>query len=169
MKVGFNVKFGYNEIDIPITDKTRPEFEPLSLTEKFNKRVTIYNDVPSDGVNPRRFDKFVIDKCLVYNQVAEGADGTIQKVVNVQNVITKDIEHYKKPLEYKQLAEDERDKYYTVQVDDFVVLDEIDDVVTTSKEFQNLQQKYKDNGFSVTAINASIYNMAVDNIQITHA
>ena len=46
-----------------------------------------YNDVPSDGVNPRRFDKFVIDKCLVYNQVAEGADGTIQKVVNVQNVI----------------------------------------------------------------------------------
>lgn len=139
------------------------------MINKFVDKITIYNDIPSDGVNLRRFDRFVIDKCLIYNQLTESADGTVQRVVNSQNVITKDVEHYKTPLEYSQLAEDERDNYYTVQVDDFVVYGEVDDVVTTSKEWQTLQQKYANNGFSVTAVNASIFGMNVDNVQITHA
>lgn len=169
MKVGFNVKWGYNEIDIPITDDIKPKFQPYGIKNKFTDKVTIYNDIPTDGVNLRRFDRFVIGKCLIYNQVTEGADGTIQKIINTQNVITKDIEHYKDPVAYKQLPSDEKDNYYTVQIDDFVVLGEVDDVVTSSKEFQALQQKYKDNGFSVTAVNASIHGMSVDNVQITHA
>lgn len=169
MKIGFDVKWGHNEIEIPITNGMTPKFSPYGLKNKFIDRVTIYNDIPSDGVNLRRFDRFVIDKCLIYNQATEGADGTIQKIINAQNVITKDIEHYKPPVEYKQLATDEKDNFYTVQIDDFVVFGEVDDVVTTSKEFQNLQQKYKDNGFSVTAVNASIHNMNVDNVHIMHA
>lgn len=169
MKVEFDVKWGHNEIDIPITNDTRPKFQPYSLGNRFTKKVTIYNDIPSDSVNLRQFDRFVIDKCLIYNQVTEGADGTIQKIINTQNVITKDVEHYKDPVVYKQLPSDEKDNYYTVQIDDFVVFGEVDDVVTTSKEFQALQQKYKDNGFSVTAVNASIHGMNVDNVQITHA
>lgn len=139
------------------------------MIDKFTKKVTIYNDISSDGINPRRFDRFIIDKCLIYNQISESADGTVQKIINSQNVITKDIEHYKSPTEYKELAEDERENFYTVQVDDFVVFGEVDDIVTTSKEFQTLQQKYKDNGFSVTAYDVSIYGYNVDNIQITHA
>nr|DAH76863.1 MAG TPA: hypothetical protein [Bacteriophage sp.] len=169
MKIGFDVKWGHNEIDIPITNGMTPKFSPYGLKNKFTDKVTIYNDIPSDGVNLRRFDRFVIDKCLIYNQATEGADGTIQKIINAQNVITKDIEHYKAPVEYKQLATDEKDNFYTVQIDDFVVFGEVDDVVTTSKEFQNLQQKYKDNGFSVTAVNASVHNMNVDNVHIMHA
>lgn len=169
MKIEFDVKYGHNEIEIPITDNTKPKFDPYSLKNKFVDKVTIYNDIASDGVNLRRFDRFVIDKCLIYNQATESADGTIQKIINAQNVVTKDIEHYKTPIEYKQLATDEKDKYYTVQIDDFVVFGEVDDVVTTSKEFQNLQQKYKDNGFSVTSVNASIYGMSVDNVHIMHA
>lgn len=169
MKVGFNVKYGYNEIDIPITDDGKPKFRPYVMKDKFTDVVTIYNDIPADGVNLRRFDRFVIDRCLIYNQVSEGADGTIQKIINARNVITKDVEHYRDPVVYKQLPSDEKDNYYTVQIDDFVVLGEVDDVVTTSKEFQALQQKYKDNGFSVTAVNASIHGMSVDNVQITHA
>lgn len=169
MKIGFDVKWGHNEIDIPITNGTTPKFSPYGLKNKFVDKVTIYNDIPSDGVNLRRFDRFVIDKCLIYNQATEGADGTIQKIINAQNVITKDIEHYKSPVEYKQLATDEKDNFYTAQIDDFVVYGEVDDVVTTSKEFQNLQQKYKDNGFSITAVNASIHGMNVDNVHIMHA
>lgn len=157
------------EINIPIDDSGKPKYQPTSISNKFVNKVTIYNDIPSDGVNLRRFDRFVIDKCLVYNQLSEGADGTIQRIVNSQNIITKDVEHYKTPIEYSQLAEDERENYYTVQVDDFVVLDEVDDVVTTSKEFQELQKKYKGNGFLVTSVNASIFGMSVDNVQITHA
>lgn len=169
MKVGFNVKFGYNEIDIPLTGCEKPKYQPQDLRDKFVGKVTIFNDIPADGVNLRRFDKFVIDKCLTYNNLAEGADGTVQKIVNAQSVITKDVEHYKPPAEYKQLATDKRDNFYTVQIDDFVVYGEVDDVVTTSKEFQTLQQKYKDNGFLITGVNASIFGMSVDNIQIMHA
>lgn len=169
MKVSFTTKYGKNFIDIPITDKTRPKYQPFSMNEKFDSKVTIYNDIPSDGVNLRRFDRFVIDKCLVYNQLSESADGTIQKIVNAQNVVTKDIEHYKPPVEYMQLPSDKKDNCYTVQIDDFVVIGEVDDTVTTSKEFQNLQQKYKDNGFSVTAVNATIKGMTVDNVHIMHA
>lgn len=169
MKVGFDVKFGHNEIDIPVSDNLTPKFKPYGLKNKFADKVTIYNDIPSDGVNLRRFDRFVIDKCLVYNQLSESADGTIQKIVNAQNVVTKDIEHYKPPVEYMQLPSDKKDNYYTVQIDDFVVIGEVDDTVTTSKEFQNLQQKYKDNGFSVTAVNATIKGMTVDNVHIMHA
>ena len=169
MKVEFNVKYGKNVIDIPITDETKPKYRPYGKNDKFTDKVTIYNDIASDGVNPRRFDRFVIDKCLVYEQLTESADGTIQRIVNAQNVITKDVEHYKTPLEYARLPVDEKEKFYTVQVDDFVVLAEVDDVVTTSREFQDLQSKYKNNGFSVTAVNEYIHGMAVDNVQIIHA
>lgn len=170
MKVGFDVKYGHNEIEIPVEHFFASiKNHSFGLKNKFTDKVTIYNDIPSDGVNLRRFDRFVIDKCLIYNDLAESADGTVQRIVNSQNVITKDVEHYKTPLEYSQLAEDERDNYYTVQIDDFVVYGEVDDVVTTSKEWQTLQQKYANNGFSVTAVNASIFGMNVDNVQITHA
>lgn len=169
MKIGFDVKWGHNEIEIPITDETKPKFRPYGMTDKFVKKVTIYNDIPSDGVNLRRFDRFVIDKCLIYNQLSESADGTINKLVNTQNVITKDVEHYKSPLEYSQLAEDERENFYTARPNDFVVYGEVDDVVTTQAEFTALQKKYKNNGFLVTSVNASIFGMNVDNVHIMHA
>ena len=169
MKVGFNVKWGYNEIEIPITEKTVAKFQKNGKTDLFSQKATIYNDIPSDGVNARRFDRFVIDLCNIQKGVLQNADGTIEKVVNAQTIITKDIEHYKTPIEYAQLPVDEKDKYFTANVNDFVVLAEVDDVITTSREFQELQSKYKNNGFSVTAVNEYIHGMAVDNVQIIHA
>lgn len=139
------------------------------MTNFFKQTVTIYNDIPSDGVNARRFDRFVIELCNIQKGVLQNADGTIEKVVNAQTIIAKDIEHYKTPIEYAQLPVDEKDKYFTANVNDFVVLAEVDDVVTTSREFQELQSKYKNNGFSVTAVNEYIHGMAVDNVQIIHA
>jgi hypothetical protein len=138
------------------------------LTDFFNKKVTIYNDVASDGVNPRRFDRFVIAKCNIQKGTLQNADGTIEKVVNAITITTKDIEHYKSPIEYALLPADEKDKYFTANVNDFVVLAEVDDVVTTSREFQELQSKYRNNGFSVTAVNEYLNGMSVDNIQIIH-
>ena len=139
------------------------------MTALFTKKITIYNDIPADAVNPRRFGKFVVDKCMIYNQAMETADSTIQRVINSQNVITKDIKHYKTPIEYMMLPDDEKKNFYTVQIDDFVVLADIDDVVTTSREYEELQSKYANNGFLVTAVNASIYGLSVDNVLITHA
>lgn len=157
------------EIDIPITEKTVQKFQKNGMTDLFSKRVTIYNDIASDGVNPRRFDRFVIDFCNIQKGVLQNADGTIEKVVNAQTITTKDIEHYKTPLEYALLPADLKDDYFTANVNDFVVLAEVDDVVTKSREFQDLQSKYKNNGFSVTAVNEYLNGMSVDNIQIVHA
>lgn len=139
------------------------------MTDLFNSKVTIYNDIPSDGVNTRRFDRFVLDDCNISKGVLQNSDGTIEKVVNALTVITKKVAQYKSPIEYARLPADEKDKYFTAQINDFVVLAEVDDIVTTSREFQELQTKYKNNGFSVTAVNEYIYGLSVDNVQIIHA
>ena len=139
------------------------------MTDFFDEKVTIYNDIPSDRVNARRFDRFVIDLCNIQKGVLQNADGTIEKVVNAQTITTKDIEHYKTPLEYALLPADMKANYFTANVNDFVVLAEVDDIITTSREFQELQSKYKNNGFSVTAVNEYLNGMSVDNIQIIHA
>lgn len=169
MKVGFRVKYGYNEIEIPITDKTVPKFQKNGMTDLFKKKITIYNDIPSDGVNPRRFDRFVVNFCNVQKGIMQNADGTIEKVPNAIMIETKDVEHYKSPLEYSLLPADEKDKYFTANVNDFFILAEVDDIVTTSREFQELQTKYKGNGFSVTSVNEYLNGMDVDNVQINHA
>ena len=169
MKVGFKVKYGYNEIEIPIPDTTVSKFQKTGKTDLFKKKITIYNDIPSDGVNPRRFDRFVVSFCNEQKGIMQNADGTIEKVPNAIMIETKDVEHYKSPFEYSLIPADEKDKYFTANVNDFVVLAEVDDIITTAREFQDLQSKYKNNGFSVTAVNEYIHGMAVDNVQIIHA
>ena len=176
MKVGFKVKYGYNEIEIPITEKTVPKFQKTGKTDLFSQKVTIYNDITYESygtseevIKKRHFEKFVIDKCNIQKGILENADGTIEKVVNAITITTKDIEHYKPFLEYVLLPTDKKEQYFTVKTNDFVVLAEVGDVVTTPQEFQDLQKKYKNNGFSVTAVNEYIHGMAVDNVQIIHA
>jgi hypothetical protein len=139
------------------------------LTDLFTQKVTIYNDIPADMVNPRLFNRFVIEKCLIRRKPVEEADGTIGKVVNSLSVTTKDVERYKPFHEYVELPKDIKKQYYTANVDDFIVMAEVDDVVTTSREFQDLQDKYKDIGFSVTAYSDSIHGMSVDNVKFVHA
>lgn len=169
MKVEFNVKYGKNVIEIPIGEKAVPKFDNGGLTNLFSKKVTIYNDIPEDDVNPRRFDRFVIEKCSIQSGFVEKAEGTIQTIVNARTVITKDVERYKSPMEYARLPSDEKEKYYTVQIDDFVVLAEVDDVATDSQEFVELKRKYADNGFLVSSVNPSINGMSVDNVTMTNA
>ena len=155
------------EIDIPITEDTTPAFKKSGLTNIFKSKVTIYNDIPKNAVEDRHFDRFVIDKCSIQGGIVNEANGTINNIVNATTIITKDVEHYKSPLEYASLPVDLRENYYTVQIGDFVVLEEVDDVVTTASEFSRLQSKYKNNGIKVTSVAPNIFGTAVDNITIT--
>ena len=139
------------------------------MTDIFTECVTIYNDIPSDGVNPRRFDRYVIRSCNIQSGTTQTSDGTIERVVNAQTVTTTDVNRYLKPSEYDKIPMDLKENFYTVRINDFVVFGEVDDVVTTAREFLELQSKYAKNGFSVTAVNAYIFGMSVDNIQIIHA
>lgn len=139
------------------------------MIEKFRKKVTVYNDIPKTSVEPRHWDRRVIDKCLVYSGTVESANGTVQTISNATNVITKDVEHFKPLSEYTLLPVDVREQFYTVHPDDFIVFDEVFDVVTTADEWRDLQKKYKDNGMSVTTVNPYIFGMKTDNIAISNA
>lgn len=139
------------------------------MTDKFIKKVTIFSDIPKTVVESRHWDRRVVDKCLVYSGTVEGASGTVQTITNAQNVITRDVEHYKSPSEYALIPVDEREQYYTLQPDDFIVFDEVFDVVTTAAEWADLQKKYKNNGMSVTTVNPYIFGMKTDNIAISNA
>ena len=110
----------------------------------------------------------MIDKCNIQGGIVSKADGTIENIVNAVIVITKDIEHYKPPMQYAKLPVDMKEDSYTVQVGDFIVLSEVDDVVTTSREFAELQEKYKDNGVVVRSVSANIHGMSVDNVTMAN-
>lgn len=140
------------------------------MTDKFVQKCTIYNDISDTEGKNRRFDRFVIDKCIVYGGMTEKtANGTIQKIVNAKTVITRDIEHYISPLEYLRLPESEKDNFYTAKANDFIVFAEVDDVVTSSLEFRDLQDKYKNNGMSITAVTPYIFGLKTDNVTMTNA
>lgn len=141
------------------------------MTDFFNEIVTIYNDVPADGVNPRSFNRFVIEKCNVQKGILQTADGTIEKVANAITVTSKSVAEYLSPTEYARLPKDLKTSHYTANVNDFVVFGEVEDIVADddAQGWQTLKKKYKDNGFSVTASNAYIFGLTVDNVQIIHA
>lgn len=138
------------------------------MTDLWEQKVTIYNDIPKNAVEDRHFDRFVIDLCNIQGGIVSKADGTIENIVNAVTVISKDVDRYKTPLEYAKLPVDIREGFYTVQVGDFVVLSDVDDIVTTSREFADLQEKYKDNGIVARSVSANIHGMAVDNVTITN-
>jgi hypothetical protein len=140
----------------------------FALIDLWKNKVTIYNDIAKNAVEDRHFDRFVIDKCNIQGGIVSKADGTVENIVNAVSIITKDTEHYKQPMEYAKLPVDIRQNFYTAQVGDFIVFAEVDDVVTTSREFAELQEKYKDNGIVVRSVSANIHGMSVDNVTITN-
>ena len=162
-----NLKDGI-EIDIPVSENTTPSFKPNGLANLWEKKVTIYNDIPQNAVEERHFDRFVIENCNIQGGVVSKADGTIENVANAQTVWTRDIEHYKDPREYALTPVDERENFYTVQIGDFVVFGDVPDIVENSKDFATLQNKYANNGFKVTSVSPSIYGMSVDNVSFTN-
>ena len=138
------------------------------MTDLWKEKVTIFNDIPKNSVEDRHFDRFVIDLCNIQGGIVSKADGTIENIVNAVTVISKDVDRYKTPLEYAKLPVDIREYFYTVQVGDFIVLSEVYDTITTSREFAELQEKYRDNGIVVRSVSANIHGMSVDNVTITN-
>lgn len=138
------------------------------MTDLFNQKVTIYNDIPKTAVEDRHFDRFVIDLCNIQGGIVSKADGTVENIVNAVTVISRDVKRYKSLIDYRNVPVDLREDFYTVQIGDFIVLSEVDDIATTSREFAELQEKYKDNGIVVRSVSANIHGMSVDNITIAN-
>ena len=156
------------DIDVEIPNSERHKLQGKGIKNTFLDVVTIYNDIPADNVNPRRFDRTVIDKCNIMRGRTASSDGTVTNDLHAITVISKDVDDYVSPLEYKDLPADLKEKKFTLSIGDFVVLESVDDIVTTSREFAELQQKYKDIGFSVRSVGINIYGLAVDNVQFAN-
>ena len=139
------------------------------MTDLWNEKVTIYNDVSLADDSNRVFNRFVIGKCQIQGGYVDKSSGTVRTVVNAKTVITKDIKSYLSPDLYFNLPQEERLSHYTASAGDYIVFGEVDDIVTNAKEFAELQIKYKDNGMKITTVDAYINGMAVDNITMTNA
>lgn len=135
------------------------------MTELFGEKVTVYNDIQATVARDRRFDRFVIEKCNIQRGIVSKADGTVENIVNAITVISKDVKRFKNPIEYNGIPVDLSDEFYTLQIGDFVVLGEVDDIVTTGREFAELQQKYSESGFVIRTVSSNVNGMAVDNVQ----
>ncbi len=138
------------------------------MTDLWKQKVTIYNDIRGDMVNDERFHRFVIDKCHIAKGIVQRTDGTIENLINAKTIETKDVERYKPPFEYRKIPIDLAEDFYTVQIGDFVVEGEVDDIVTTSREFGALQTKYNEIGFVVRTVTENIHGMSVDNITMAN-
>lgn len=167
MKIKFSPQYGETTLNIPITNETKPLFRTSDFANLFNKTVTIYNDIPAGAIEARHFDRFTIPRCNVQGGYISKTDGTVQNIVNAKTVITQAVDLYKSPMEYSALPVDERENFYTASVGDFVVLSEVDDIVTTAQEFSALKQKYRNNGFQISNVSAYIHGMDTDNITMT--
>lgn len=138
------------------------------MTDLWKDKVTIYNDIPANGKEQRRFDRFVVDKCSVQGGFDDKTTDTVRKVVNTKTVITKDIVHYKQFDDYIALNANDRDNYYTASVGDFIVFGIVEDTVNSAQEFMQLQNKYKNNGIKIVSVNQWIKGMYVDNITMSN-
>lgn len=138
------------------------------MTDFWKSKVTIYNDIAETAAEKRHFDRAVIEKCNIQGGVVSKADGTIENIVNARTVWTKDVGRYKNPREYALLTVDEREKYYTVQIGDFVVFGEVEDVVENALDFSRLQSKYSNFGFKVLSVSQNNNEMKAANISFSN-
>ena len=167
MRIRVTPRYDEMEINIPISENARPYFSETNLANLFTKKITIYNVIPKTTLVDQHYDRKVVEKCNIQGEYVTRLNGNVQNIVNVKTVYIRDIEHYKSPAEYDALPTDQKSSYFTARNGDFIVLDEVFDVVETTQQFAALQQKYKDNGIRVNNILVNINGMDLDNITIT--
>lgn len=169
MEVSFKVKYGTNTITIPTADYIRLSRRPWGAN-LFNRTVTIYNDIPADSARelPRSWQRTVLRNCNIQGGLASKANGTVENIVNAQTVTTKDVDAYLPPVEFYALPVEKRPDFYTLNVNDFIVFDEVLDEVTTSREWSTLQSNYNKIGMSVETVSVNIYGTGADNISVSN-
>lgn len=138
------------------------------VTNLWSDVVTVYIDVAADEKTARHFERRIIRQCSVQKGTTDKANDTVRNEVAVKSVFTKDVQRYKSKDTYISLPDDQRERYFTVGVGDYIVIGEVSDTVTNAQNFMDLQTKYSDNGFKVMNVNVFIYGMNTDNIAISN-
>ncbi len=154
MKVGFNVKYGYNEIDIPVNEgKTYADNAPNGLSNLNGKVFTIINQIPTSASVAAKtgWKKYRLTDCGKRDGLYDKSSGTMAYKANTWTAYINDWQQYKTPTwlddGYYALPENEKSNYFTANVGDLLIFADItDDAPTTLQEFNALRDKYKDMG-----------------------
>lgn len=162
MKIGFDVKWGHNEIEIPV-NQGKPIYDSHAkgLSRLKNKMFTIINRIPTSADDPQitAWVKRVIDGCDVQNGLYDKTNGTMIYKSNTWTAWVDDWERYKPPMwvddGFYALAD--KTGFYTANTGDLLIFGAIDDPApTTTQEFQTLMTKYRDMGGLITGVQAYI-------------
>ena len=164
MKIGFKVKYGYNEIDIPVTEGKQLFHQSGSgLTNLENETFTIINQIPQSAsvATKRMWTKYTLKGCDKKDGIYDRSSGTMVYKANSFTAYVSDWEHYKAPnwLDggYYALTDDKKVDYFTANVNDLIIFADIpDEAPTTTAEFTALTQKYKDIGGLISGVNVYI-------------
>ena len=129
----------------------------MSLSNLQNSTFTIINQIPQSisSAKKRAWFKHTLRKCGKQNGIYDRTGGTMLYKTNTFTAYIGDWERYMPPswlnTGYYTLPDKDKANYFTVNVGDLIVFDDIDDSVpTTLQEFQALVAKYGDNGGTVT-------------------
>lgn len=164
MKIGFNAKYGYNEIDIPVNDgKTLYPLSGKGLSNLNNEVFTIINQIPqAPNITTKvRWKKHTLSLCDKKDGVFDKSDGTMVYKANSFTAFVYDWEGYKPPhwLDggYYAMADVDKEGYYTASVGDLIVFADIpDEAPANASEFVSLTQKYKSLGGIISGVNVYI-------------
>ena len=164
MKVGFKVKYGYNEIDIPVSKGEK--LYPLSgngLSDLNHETFTIINQIPQSPTVSTKiaWKKNVLTKCDRRDGLFDKSSGTMLYKANTFTAYIGEWEKFKSPnwLEggFYALADVDKENYFTANVGDLLIFADIPDISpTTTAEFTALTQKYKDMGGIISGVNVYI-------------
>lgn len=164
MKIGFKVKYGYNEIDIPVSEGKK--LYPLSgtgLSNFRNETFTIINQIPQSAsvATKRVWKKYTLTGCDKKDGIYDKSSGTMIYKANSFTAYISDWEHFKNPTwlsgGFYSLTDDKKVNYYTANVGDLIIFSKIpDETPTSSTEFNALVNKYKDIGGIITGVNVFI-------------
>ena len=164
VKVGFDVKWGHNEIEIPI-NQGQPIYQDSGkgLSRLKDKTFTIINRIPTSASNAQiiKWKKHTLQNCDMQDGIFDKSNQTMVYKANTWTAWLEDWKHFKSPnwLEggYYILADDEKDDYYTANVGDLLIFGDIPDLAPVSEqEFQKLVAKYKNMGGQLTSSEAYV-------------
>ena len=156
MKVGFNVKYGYNEIDIPVNGgKTYADNAPAGLSNLNGQVFTIINQIPTSATVSTKtvWKKYKLTNCGKRDGLYDKSSGTMAYRANTWTAYIGNWQQYKPPtwLDGGYYALSDKTGVYTANVGDLLIFADIpDEVPTTLQEFIALRDKYKDIGGIIT-------------------
>lgn len=159
MKISFDVKYGHNTIDLPINtgEKVYANNTPIGLSDLDTDIFTIINQIPSSQTIATKtaWKKHRLVKCSKKDGIYDKSNGQMAYKANTWTAYIKDWQSYRKPLwvdgGYYTLTENDKDKYFTVNVGDLLIFADIADNAPLSiQEFNALKDKYKDCGGVIT-------------------